>query len=42
MIESTTDISSEMNSMEAELDQNESLCLDICILELMKSQNVSK
>ena len=43
MIESTVDISSEMNSMEAKLKQNESLCLDsCCILELMKRQNVTK
>ena len=40
MIESTTDISSEMNSMEAELEQNGSLCR--CRLELMKRQNVPK
>ena len=39
MIESTTDISSKMNSMEAELEQNESLCLESgCRLELMKRQ----
>ena len=43
MIESTTDISSEMKSIEAELEQNKSLCLESCCrLELMKRQNVSK
>ena len=43
VIESTTDISSKMNSMEAELEQNESLCLESCRrLELMKRQNVLK
>ena len=43
MVESTTDISSEMKSMEAELEQNESLCLESCCrLELMKRQNVPK
>ena len=43
MIESTTDISSEMNSMEAELEQNENLCLKSCCrLELMKHKNVPK
>ena len=43
VIESTRDISSEMNSMEAELEQNESLCLKSCCrLELMKRQNVPK
>ena len=42
-IESTTDISSEINSMEAELEQNGSLCLESCCrLELMKRQNVPK
>ena len=41
MIESTTDISSEMKSMEAKLEQNKSLCLESCCrLELMKRQNV--
>ena len=41
MIESTTDISSEMKSMEAELEQNKSLCFESCCrLELMKRQNV--
>ena len=43
MVESTVDISSEMNSMEAELEQNESLYLESCCrLELMKSQKVPK
>ena len=43
MIESTTDISSEMKSMEDELEQNESLSLENCCrLELMKRQNVLK
>ena len=44
MIESTTDISSGMNSsIEAELKENESICLENCCrLELMKRQNVSK
>ena len=43
MIESTTDISPEMNSIEAELEQSESLCLESgCRLELMKRQNVPK
>ena len=43
MIECTKDISSELNSMEAELEQNESLCLESsCRLELMKYQNVPK
>ena len=43
VIESTTDISSEMKSMEAELEQNKSLCLQsYCRLELMKRQNVPK
>ena len=37
------DIFSEMNSMEAKLEQNESLCLEsFCRLELMKRQNVPK
>ena len=41
VIESTTDISSEMETMEAELEQNKSLCLESCCrLELMKRQNV--
>ena len=41
MIESTTDISSEMNIMEAELKENESICLENCCrLALMKRQNV--
>ena len=30
MIESTTDISSEMKRVEAELEQNKSLCLESC------------
>ena len=43
MIESTTDISSEMNSMEAEVNENESMYLENCCrLELMKRQNVPK
>ena len=43
MIESTTDISSEMNRKEAELKENESMCLEnLCRLELMKRQNVLK
>ena len=43
VIESTTDISSEMKSMEAELEQNKRLCLESCCrLELMKRQNVPK
>ena len=43
MIKSTTDISSEMNSMEAELEENESIYLEnSCRLELMKRQNVPK
>ena len=43
MIEITTDISSEMNSIEAELEENESICLENCCrLELMKRQNVPK
>ena len=43
MIESTTDISSEMNSIDAELEENEGICLENCCrLELMKSQNVPK
>ena len=43
MIESTTDISSEMKSMEAELEQDKSLCLESCgRLELTKRQNVPK
>ena len=38
-----TDISSEMKSMQAELEQNKSLCLESrCRLELMKRQNVLK
>ena len=37
MIENTTDISSEMNIMEAELKENESMCFENCYrLELMK------
>ena len=37
------DISSEMDSMEAEFEQNESLCLENCCrLELMERQNVPK
>ena len=43
VIQSITDISSEINSMELELEQNESLCLESCCrLELMERQNVSK
>ena len=43
MIQSNTDISSEMKSMEAELEQNKSLCLESCgRLELMKRQNDPK
>ena len=43
MIESTTDISSEMKSMGAELEQNKSLRLESCYrLELTKRQNVPK
>ena len=43
MIESTKDISSETNIMEAELEQNGSIYLESCCrLELMKSQNVPK
>ena len=43
MIESTTDIFSEMNSIEAELKENESVSLENCCrLELMKRQNVPK
>ena len=43
MIESTTDISSEMKSMEAELEQNKSSCLESCCrLELTKRQNAPK
>ena len=34
MIESTTDISSEMKNMEAELEQNKSLCLESCTLQI--------
>ena len=41
VIETTRDISSEMNSMEAEPEQNKSVCLESCCrLELMKRQNV--
>ena len=37
------DISSEMNIMEAELEENGSICLlNCCRLELMKRQNVPK
>ena len=37
------DISSEMNNMETELEQNESLYLESCCrLELIKRQNVPK
>ena len=37
------DISSEMNNMEAELEQNESLYLESCCrLESMRCQNVPK
>ena len=43
MIENTTDITSEMNIMEAELKENESMCFENCYrLELMKRQNVPK
>ena len=43
MIESTMDISSEMNTVEAELKENGSICLEsYCRLELMKRQNVPK
>ena len=43
MIESTKDISSEINSIEAELKENESICLENCCrLKLMKRQNVPK
>ena len=45
MIESTTDISSEMNIMEAELKENESICFENCYRlddKIMKRQNVPK
>ena len=43
MIESTVDISLEMNIMEAELKENENICFENCYkLELMKRQNVPK
>ena len=43
VIESTMNISSEMNSMAAELEQNETLRRESCCrLELMKRQNVPK
>ena len=42
MIESTTDISPEMNIMEAELKENESCLEKCCRLELIKRQNVPK
>ena len=43
VIESTTDILSEMKSLEADLERNKSLCLESCCrLELMKRQNVPK
>ena len=43
MLEGTTDISSEMNSIEPELKENESICLENCCrLELMKRQNFPK
>ena len=43
MIESTTDISLEMNNMEAELKENENICLEnCCSLELMNRQIVPK
>ena len=43
VIETTTDISSEMNIKEAELKENESICFENCYrLELMKRQNVPK
>ena len=43
MIESTTDIFSEMNIMEGELKENGSIFLENCCrLELMKRQNVLK
>ena len=43
VIESTTIISPDLSSIEAELKQNESLCLESCCrLELMKRQNVPK
>ena len=43
VIESTTDISPEMNIMEAELIENGSICLENCCrLELITSQNVPK
>ena len=39
MIESATHTSSEMNIMEAELEENKSICLENCCrLELMKRQ----
>ena len=43
MIESTTDIYSEMNIMEAKLKENEGICLENFFrLELIKRQNVPK
>ena len=43
MIKSIRDISSEMNSLEAELKENESMCLDVAdLIGLMKRQNVPK
>ena len=43
VIETTMDIFSEMNSIEAELEETESKCLENCCrLELMKHQNVPK
>ena len=43
VIKNTTDISSEMNSTEAELEQDKSLCQESCCrLELIKRQNVPR
>ena len=42
MIESTTDISVEINSMEAELEQKKFMSREFCRLELMKGQNGPK
>ena len=42
MIESTRDIFSEMNSMEAELEQNERLSLELLQLKVNEASKCSK
>ena len=42
MIKSTTDISSEMNSIEAELKENESICRELLQIRINEASKCSK